>query len=223
MQDASFWVDLKKLETTLEPTTKWIKILEADIGRESHVYRAFAKMKAPWRGDRTLQRLIKERWVFLHTDAMGVAYLLNPTSKGGADMIDSDQLDALFKMKKLAVLKGYTVDEGIVASELDNYSLLFNGSQPMVMQLIEAQSPNTFWQAYGRKHYPVLSKVATLVNTIPTSQAAAERVWSVYNFVHTKRRNRLFHARTTKLVQLYVNAKERDIINVMQAIESASQ
>lgn len=227
VQDAAFWVDLRKLETTLEPTTKWIKILEADTGRASHVYRAFVEMKAAWRGDRTLQRLIKERWAFLHTDAMGVAYLLDPTSKGGADMVGNDQLDALLEVKKLAVLKGYTVEEGTVAAELDDYFLLFNGSQPMVMQLIEAQSSNTFWQTYGRKHFPVLSKVATLVNTIPTSQAAAERVWSVYNFVHTKRRNRLSHEKTTKLVQLYVNAKtaakERDIINVMQAVDSDAE
>jgi hypothetical protein len=73
----------------------------------------------------------------------------------------------------------------------------------------------------------VLSKVTTLVNTIPTSQAAAERVWIVYNFVHTKRRNRLSHEKTTKLVQLYVNAKtaakERDIINVMQAVDSDAE
>jgi hypothetical protein len=40
---------------------------------------------------------------------------------------------------------------------------------------------------------------------IPTSQAASERVWSMYDFIHTKRMNRLSSKKVTQLVQLYMN------------------
>jgi len=59
---------------------------------------------------------------------------------------------------------------------------------------------------------------------IPSSQAAAERVWSIYDFLHNKRRNRLGHDKVTKLVQLYTNGKRTtkapDIIKILAGDES---
>jgi hypothetical protein len=56
-----------------------------------------------------------------------------------------------------------------------------------------------------------------------TSQAAAERAWSVNDFILTKRRNRLGPEKVTQLVQLYMNANlkeyENNLIEVMMGLK----
>ena len=63
-----------------------------------------------------------------------------------------------------------------------------------------------------------------IVYSIPCSQAASERIWSIYDFLHSKRRNRLSANKTTKLVCLYVNEdvgeNEANLVNVMIGLES---
>ena len=49
--------------------------------------------------------------------------------------------------------------------------------------------------------FPILS---SRLFVVPTSSAASERIWSVYDFIHTKRRNRLS---TDKVDKLYANAR----------------
>ena len=70
--------------------------------------------------------------------------------------------------------------------------------------------------------FPILFKVASRLFVVPTSSAASERIWSVYEFIHTKRRNRLSTEKVDKLVSLYANAaieallqKEADFARMM--------
>jgi hypothetical protein len=72
-------------------------------------------------------------------------------------------------------------------------------------EFIKRNTALYFWQKLGIGKYPILFQVAEIVLAIPTSQAAAERVWSMNDFIHTKRRNRLSAKKVTKLVQLYMN------------------
>ena len=76
----------------------------------------------------------------------------------------------------------------------------------------------------GRDKYPLLYCVADILFSIPSSQAASERVWSIYDFIHTKRRNRLSADKVTALVQLYINGdmkdNGKDIVNVLTGDQS---
>jgi hypothetical protein len=44
---------------------------------------------------------------------------------------------------------------------------------------------NTYWLTVGSTKFPILFKVAEIVFGVPTSQAAAERAWSIYDFILT--------------------------------------
>lgn len=57
--------------------------------------------------------------------------------------------------------------------------------------------------------FPTLAAAARILFTIPTSQAASERIWSLYDFIHTKRRNRLSAIKANGLVIMYANARLR--------------
>ncbi|KAE9025541.1 hypothetical protein PR003_g12630 [Phytophthora rubi] len=49
-----------------------------------------------------------------------------------------------------------------------------------------------------------------MIYTIPTSSASSERSWSIHDFIHTKRRNRLDARRVEKFVFVYCNAGNKD-------------
>lgn len=61
-----------------------------------------------------------------------------------------------------------------------------------------------WWQAPGAE-YPELQTVATRVAAIVSSAGACERIWSAYEFVHSKKRNRLDHDRAQDLVYIFTN------------------
>ena len=81
-----------------------------------------------------------------------------------------------------------------------------------------------YWNLFGIKDYPILYKVAKIVYAIPCSQAASERIWSIFDFIHSKRRNRLSAEKTIKLVSLYAHAElvkdERNLVNIMMGVDS---
>jgi hypothetical protein len=44
-----------------------------------------------------------------------------------------------------------------------------------------------FWCQYGKDEFPLLAKIAVRLYTVPTSSAAAERVWSIYSLFIPKK------------------------------------
>ena len=51
-----------------------------------------------------------------------------------------------------------------------------------------------------------MSKIALRLFSSPTSSASSERVWSVYSFIHSKKRNRLGNKKIEMLAYIYINA-----------------
>ena len=70
----------------------------------------------------------------------------------------------------------------------------------------QGMKPSDYWSQFGLLDYPRLSQIALRIYQIPTSSAASERVWKVFSFIHSKRRNRLKKDKVKKLAYIYVNA-----------------
>jgi hypothetical protein len=64
-------------------------------------------------------------------------------------------------------------------------------------QFIASTTALTYWYTVGESTYPILFQVAEIVFKVPASQAASERAWSIYDFIVTKRRNRLSPEKVT--------------------------
>lgn len=69
---------------------------------------------------------------------------------------------------------------------------------------ISTTSPLSYWKTMGRT-FPVLGEIANIVFALPTSSAASERAWSIFNHIHTKKRNRLSVDKVELLVYIYIN------------------
>ena len=70
----------------------------------------------------------------------------------------------------------------------------------------EAMPAWQWWRMYGAGS-PELQKVAMRVLSQVASSSACERCWSVYDFIHSARRNRLAPERAEKLVRIYMNLR----------------
>ena len=150
-----------------------------------------------------MSKIVTDRWNFLHTESMGYAYLLSLSSKGGADMVHTDRLDTIDQLKNYFKVYFTSEDEQNQATEeLERFLAKFVlESSPNGAEV----NPLTYWSVYGRTEYPALARIALRVFSCPTSSADSERAWSVFDLIHSKRRNRLVNLRVNKLVFVYMN------------------
>lgn len=63
-----------------------------------------------------------------------------------------------------------------------------------------------WWEMYGAGA-PELQRVAMRVLSLVASSSACERCWSIYDFIHSARRNKLAPERAEKLVRVYMNLR----------------
>jgi hypothetical protein len=154
---------------------------------------------------------------------MGFAYFLDPKTKAGEGFVDNDLYDNAELIKEFAVLNGFCESQHTVQLEYEKFVFDMKNPDLRAAEFIQRYSAMTYWLQIGCNKYSVLGKVAQIVFKVPTSQAASERAWSIYDFILTKRRNRLMPEKVTKLVQLYMNAElvehENHLLEIMMGLE----
>ena len=62
--------------------------------------------------------------------------------------------------------------------------------------------PHEWWEMYGSS-VPTIQRAAMRLVSLPSSSSTTERTWSNYDYIHTKRRNRLTARRAEKLIFVY--------------------
>ena len=78
--------------------------------------------------------------------------------------------------------------------------------KPMVRDLRREMPAYQWWVMHGGE-YPELQKVAVRVLAMVSGAGARERIWSAYDFVHSKKRNRLDPERAEDLVYVFANKR----------------
>ena len=204
-----FWTNVTRIRSALEMPTNLLGKLESNSSDLSVVYSSFKKLSETFSVEETYRELVLERWNFLHTESMGFAYLLSPKTRGGEDMIQDDRKDTINQLKKyINVFFQDAEKRNAGVRELTTFLASFSYSNNLAVEDIE---DHLFWSVYGRIEYPVLAEIAIRVYQVPTSSAESERAWSVFNLIHSERRNRLSNVRVNKLAFVYINRAFRGI------------
>ncbi|KAF4045249.1 hAT family C-terminal dimerization region [Phytophthora infestans] len=97
--------------------------------------------------------------------------------------------------------------------ELSAYILLDLNSPSDLYEKYTKLPGLEYWVHCGRMMFPLLAPIAIKVLSVPTSSAAAERVWSVYSFRWSKRRNRMNAVTMEKLAFNYINSSLLDSVD----------
>ena len=136
------------------------------------------------------------------------------------DLYDNNRLLMHFILTK----KAFSTNLDDVKEQIEEFVVAMKSPSTKAKEFIAGcKSPMNYWHQVGSTQFPLLYKVARIVFSVPTSQAASERVWSIYDFILTKRRNRMSPDKVTKLVQLYMNADlvpSGSVVSVMMGEES---
>lgn len=211
--DASFWVGLKDIVKILSFPTAIIGKFESDKSDLFAVYDYFKRLNDSFDNIEgiddgmavELKEIVSTRWNFIHTESMGFAYLLSPKS-GNKQWVSQDKV-ATKKQLKNYISVFYSDEDDIKKCniELTNYLTDMGNLSECLEEEYFSLSGLQYWSQYGKADYPLLGKIALRLFTIPTSSAASERVWSIYSFIHSKRRNRLGLEKVEKLVFIYIN------------------
>ena len=122
------------------------------------------------------------------------------------NMVGTDRVDTIFQLpayvaKYFEQLKEVEECNNQITGFLAFSALMTDNRKSEYLSMKSLQ----FWAVYGKHLFPLLSKVALRVLSIPTSSGASEQVWCIFAFIHSKNRNRLSVERANKLV-IYCNA-----------------
>ncbi len=217
------WDRLSALHSLLKPIMKSIGALESDKSSLSQVYKEFKILFS----NTTLHTHVMARWNFMHTSSMGMAYMLDPSMGGGNDMVGSDfadtveQLETYVTTNRGILFSDMGFDEELsdddlldsVRAELRSFTTMAaepTSEEKTIMRLYP--NPLSWWINRG-KRYALLRQIALRIFSVPTSSASSERIWSIFDHIHSKRRNRLADWRVDALVFIYANNAFRENLN----------
>ena len=79
-------------------------------------------------------------------------------------------------------------------------------ADPLSRSSAPKMAPASWWRLYGAAT-PLLQKVAIRVLSQVTSASSCERNWSSFEYIWSKKRNRLTPKKATKLVWVHCNAR----------------
>jgi hypothetical protein len=219
INSSELWLNAKTIRDILFYPTNLINVFERDNCDLSKVYPRFQKLKQQFQNDSFLNGVVRRRWDFINTESMSIAYLFSP--RGAAEKwfgYDYNQAKRSFQDR----IKYYYDEEDEVKQcevEMNNFLLKMNDVNCWYTDDYKAMDVKSYWAEYGRKTYPILAKIVTNLYLILTSSAAAERVWSIFTFIHTKKRNRLAMDKVDKLVYISVNSALLDTLDLANYFE----
>ncbi|OWZ02178.1 hypothetical protein PHMEG_00026302 [Phytophthora megakarya] len=221
VSDKTFWKKLKLVIKLVKPIVGCIAAFEKENCSLSVIYSAFEKLKrdpaydlanpiagVPPEVQQKIGNLVEELWVKLHTDSMGIVFLLDHT-KSTAFFVDHDLDNTILELEGVAEKLGYNQDDlDCLRTELGLFIEMKEGLTDEEKRRWHRYAPRTYW-ASRVMVYPKLYEVAIKTFGIPTSSASAARSWSIHDYIHSKKRNRLERHRVLKLLFIYSNAGDK--------------
>ncbi|XP_062212037.1 uncharacterized protein LOC133913009 isoform X2 [Phragmites australis] len=157
-------------------------------------------------------QIIEGRWDRqMDTPLYGAALFLNP-GKFYAIQKENDEYvghlrgcfnDVLARMVEDETLRN-KIEEQFMLYE-DQRGGIFKNC--MALQTMKSKNPLDWWRAYGGRSID-LQRFAKRIVSLCASSSGCERNWSTFEFIHTKKRNRLEHKRLNDLVYVAYNRKK---------------
>ncbi|XP_065853259.1 uncharacterized protein [Euphorbia lathyris] len=213
--DERFWNNSLILVRVMTPLICLMRICDSDekpaIGYVYEgMHRARIGIKKLFKGKKQLYKpyttVIKNRWdKMLRHSIHDAAYWLNPAfqydkknmcqkpeiMKSFLDMVDNQNL---YNKQKV-------VQENIIYQTRKKYF-----SCDIALESCKTMRPDEWWRCFAYD-VPSLQKFAMRILSQTASSSGCERIWSVFERIHTKKRNRLEHQRLTDLVYVHYNLR----------------
>ncbi|XP_010468265.1 PREDICTED: uncharacterized protein LOC104748298 [Camelina sativa] len=213
--DERMWNECLIIVKIMTPIIRLLRICDADDKPSlpyvyEGMYRARLGIKTMFRKRKPLYQpytnIIDRRWDhMLRHDLHAAAYYLNP-----AFMYDQTSVcEKPEVMSGLMSLIGKQTENSKtkLVQELRSYREREGSFSPdMALTCSKTSQPDEWWRYFGYDA-PHLQKLAIRILSQTASSSGCERNWSVFERIHTKKRNRLEHQRLNDLVFVHYNLR----------------
>lgn len=158
-----------------------------------------------------LLAIINRRWQDqMEVKLYGAALFFNPNKFFELQRNDPREVGKLRAAFNEVLWKMVQDDElqSVISKQADDYMNMAGPtfSSPLAIKEQQKKSPIRWWDAYGGLAFEIQSFAKRIVS-LCCSASGCERNWSMFEFIHTKKRNRLEHERLNKLVYIQYNRK----------------
>nr|KJB61550.1 hypothetical protein B456_009G365600 [Gossypium raimondii] len=158
------------------------------------------------------EKIIDNRWNFMHSDLHSARYFLNPQFQFGVEHSENVQIETLEGTRSVIERLEPSIDTQV---RMVNQLLLFRNEHE-TFGTLQAQrawkqmNPTEWWIIYGTC-VPELQKLAIKVFSQTTSASNCERNWSTFSYIQTKAINMLKYKKLEKLMRLQKRMSTDDI------------
>ncbi|XP_066364940.1 uncharacterized protein [Miscanthus floridulus] len=169
-------------------------------------------------------KIIEKRWVTqMDHPLYGAALYLNLGRLHSLIQANDDATVGQLRGCFLDML-GRMVEDEEIRSKIDAQSLDYEGlrgdafSNKIAKQNLQNLNPLDWWRSYGGRAIE-LQRFARRIVSLCASSSGCERNWSTFEFMHTKKRNRLLHKQLNDIVFVSYNRKMKTRIQLRRARE----
>ncbi|XP_075658678.1 uncharacterized protein LOC142628467 [Castanea sativa] len=206
--DNSFWDDINVLVKISSPLIHLLRIVDSDqrpaIGYVYEgMHRARLGIKKIFRMRKHLYKpytsVIKNRWdKHLHKDLHAAAYWLNPAFQYDEENFCQKPVVNMAVLEYIG--KKYDGDQEKVIKETQYFrNRIGSFDRDLTLSTSKITHLDEWWKLWG-SDAPNLQKLAIRILSQTSTSSGCERCWSLFDQIHSKRRNRLEHQRLNDLV-----------------------
>jgi len=153
------------------------------------------------------EKNFNSHWQLMRIDLHYAGALLNPYLKGVPEIQNDEHAKGALNrvIRKLAPMLDVCPLEAMIelmqyVENTGPFDIINEAPDITACQLL----PHQWWNVVGGHALP---KIARRVLSLTCSASSCERNWSMYSFVHSKIRNRLYTSKAEDLVYIYTNSK----------------
>eukprot|EP00253_Pinus_taeda_P018293 PITA_18293 len=217
--EETFWRKASEVVKLAEPLVKVLCLVDGERLAMGFIYEAMDQAKEQIKAvykDRVAKygpiwAIIDERWNNqLHRPIHAAGYFLNPryhykAKESGA--LRGEVRDRMIEcIEHMIPLESDQLEVDRQATTFSNATGTFGKNLAKIAR--EADEPAQWWEAFGG-HVPELQRFAIRILSQTCSATGCERNWSVFERIHTKKRNRLDQKRLNDLVYVQYNLRPR--------------
>lgn len=205
--DPHFWNRVAQVTSVCEPIVCLLRMVDGCIPCVGKIYWHMYKLDQniltsasldPAQKN-TLSCMINNRWKMLHTDLHSAGFVLDPEYRAFLQHENEEVISGFHAM----IERVHAGDVAAQVRAIEQHSVYRAGqglfARPVAMAASKEMPASRWWMAFGA-HIPELQKVAVRVLSQVASASACERNWSTFDFIHTKKRNRLQCDKVNKIL-----------------------
>ncbi|XP_073104385.1 uncharacterized protein [Elaeis guineensis] len=213
-----FWNECATIVKLTEPLIRVLRIVDSDdrpsMGYLYHaMHQARDEMIKRFRRRKIVVepylRIVDSRWdLQLHQNLHAAGFWLNPCFQYDSELMDKHPRSV---SGLLDVIERYSFGNPTLQENLTNEMRLFRNAEndfgrSSAINDRSRLAPDEWWVTYG-SCAPNLQKLAIRVLSQTCSASGCERNWSIFEHIHSKKRNRLEHQRLNDLVFVHYNLR----------------